>query len=902
MSFFFAPDKDEAKIRGHHKLLTVETLHRLECKACPLDKLASQLKHPKMEPTGSDHPLVYILGEGPGKVEDEEGVQFVGKSGKLLRARIPTEFIGLLRWNNCVRTRPPDNATPGFTEIECCRPSVTRDIAATQPKAIFGFGGVPLKWATGDDGIYKWRGRYLPVKIGNHVCWFFPMLHPAGLLRRRRTNRRTGEMTKSEEELTFERDLARAFSLIEGLPQATIELPHQAPATVPRRATAPRVGKWGLNQGEYAAATFVTGEGGWDDVEIVKQRLKLYSERPATAVDLETASDDRVDGRRSRPFGKNSRILSVAVADAQGAFAFPLKHRETGWSKNQFIEVKNAFVNYLLHAKGIKIAHNLVFELEWCGFFYGLEILRVGRWEDTMAQAYVLDERSGMLSLDNLVLQHFGFRLKGLTRVNRGDLDREPLNSVLTYNALDSLYEYKLYFKQKERLEQEGLESVYRDLHLSRIPTVAITQIFGVEIDYDRVLKFDEKFSNEIKKVRAWISNSKTVEHFKAKTGRTFNPASAGRDVIELYRDILKRPEGKYEDEPGIFKYKVDDETLEKIKTPFSKKLQLFRAVSGNKAKYVDPIHPHSGKCVFQDGLIHPNIHTLFTDTGRTSASFPNEQYWPKRDEGYRELRAEFKSPEDCYLVTSDQGQIEARTIEMAAKDQRYGKYLWDRHDIHGEWAERVAHAYPIRIGGKKFIRDKTVMKTFRTDIKNQWTFPLFFGANAWSVSNYLNIPVDIIDPLVDQFWEEYSGVKDWQIELENFYKKHGYVECLTGRRRRAPISYNELINSPIQGTASDITVDAYTRLSEAAQEMNMWQFQARLEIHDELVFYIPKKTFDRDVEFLADYMLECRHFDFINVPLCIEVSRGPNWYEQEHVMTVFSDDFGKIDRKEHGF
>ena len=240
--------------------------------------------------------------------------------------------------------------------------------------------------------------------------------------------------------------------------------------------------------------------------------------------------------------------------------------------------------------------------------------------------------------------------------------------------------------------------------------------------------------------------------------------------------------------------------------------------------------------------------------------------------------------------------------IEMAAKDQCYGAYLWDRHDIHGEWAERIAHACPARIGGRKFIKDKDTMKEFRTDIKNQWTFPLFFGANLWSVSEYLTIPVSTLEPLVEQFWDEYRGVREWQARLKQFYRENGYVECLTGRRRRAPIQPTELINSPIQGTASDITVDAWTRLSGAVMETGLLQFQARLEIHDELVFAVPKKTFDRDVQLIADYLLECKHFPFINVPLCIEVSRGPNWHEQESVMTLFSDDFGKIDRKECGF
>jgi DNA polymerase I-like protein with 3'-5' exonuclease and polymerase domains len=127
-------------------------------------------------------------------------------------------------------------------------------------------------------------------------------------------------------------------------------------------------------------------------------------------------------------------------------------------------------------------------------------------------------------------------------------------------------------------------------------------------------------------------------------------------------------------------------------------------------------------------------------------------------------------------------------------------------------------------------------------------------------------------------------------------------VETLTGRRRRAPVTYNELINSPIQGTASDITVNAWGRLSRKAHKLDRWQYQARLEVHDELVFQVPKKTFDRDIEFIADHLLECRHFPFINVPLSIEISSGPNWYEQKEVKTLFSDDFGKIDRRECGF
>lgn len=891
----FFPDvaaKNAAPKKTDRWATSVETLHRLECEACPL-KDCKGLKHPNMAPTGAEKPSIYFLGEAPGADEDAQGRQFVGKSGRILRDLVPDELEDEIRWNNCVRTRPPDNRTPTMMEIEACRPSIERDIEAARPKAIFGFGGVPLRWALDEDGIYKWRGRYIPVKIGKHTCWFFPMLHPAGLLRMRRKNKRTGRVIKSEAERTFERDLARAFKLVEKLPLAKVSTPYR---TV-------KPGKRKSSNTEFAGVEFVTGENSAEDVRRIRAWLDKLRDEEIVGIDLETASDEKMGERQTRPFGHGSRILTAALATKQAVLAFPFRHREAKWSSAQLVAVEDAFLDFLLTADCVKVAHNLSFELEWLGNFFGLDIVYSGAWGDTMGQAYVLDERRSMLKLDLLILLCFGFHLKRIVKVNRARLDYEPLEVVLPYNGLDALWTNKLFHRQRARLKQEGLLDVY-EMHIPPVQAAVITQIIGNKIDFACVRAFDKKYSTQLVKLRKWLESSKAAAQYEQKFGQRFKP-SAHDDVIKIFRDIFQRPEGWVEDADGRRKYSCEDSVLKQINTPLARKIQAFRAVSGNKSKYVDPLNPDNpdgGKCIFPDGLLHPNIHIFFTDTGRTSSSFPNEQNWPKRDEDYRDLRSEFVAEEDCYLVAVDQGQVEARTIQMAAKDKRYGKYLWDRHDIHMEWAERLAHAWPRRIGGKKFLKDTTALKAFRYDVKNQWTFPLFFGATDWSVSNYLSMPREVVSPLVDQFWEEFSGVKEWQEELEAFYDRYGYVACLTGRRRRAPISHNELINSPIQGTASDITTKAWSRLSRAAWELDMWRFQAQLEIHDELVFQIPKKTFDRDVEFICDYLLDCEHFDFINVPLCVEVSRGPNWFEQTPVMTLFSDDFGKIDRKQAGF
>ena len=163
----------------------VKMLHELECQACPLANIKIN-RNPDMPASGAKHPLVYCLGEAPGAEEDQKGIQFVGGSGQVLHNelnKLPKLFRESIRYNNVVRTRPHKNETPNQHIIECCRPSVVKDIEETKPKAILGFGNIPLQWVTGVTGIRAWRGRRTPVKVGSHICWYYPIIHPASILR-----------------------------------------------------------------------------------------------------------------------------------------------------------------------------------------------------------------------------------------------------------------------------------------------------------------------------------------------------------------------------------------------------------------------------------------------------------------------------------------------------------------------------------------------------------------------------------------------------------------------------------------------------------------------------------------------------------------------------------------------
>ena len=249
-------------------LNSVALLHKMECRACPLNTT----KGGKIQPTGSETPLVYMLGEAPSSNEVELQEQFVGEPGQLVRAHIPRNLRSRIRFNNIIRSRPPANAAPETVMIEACRPSITKDIERTKPKAIFGFGNFALQWASEFNGVTVWRGRKMPVKIGKHICWFYPMLSPAILLKQRRGG------SASEDERMFQFDLKRAFAEVESLPEAVVHTPVDM-----RRGVE-------ITNG---------------DLSFVRKALDWAVKQPIIGIDYETNG--------LRPYAKGAKILSAAV-------------------------------------------------------------------------------------------------------------------------------------------------------------------------------------------------------------------------------------------------------------------------------------------------------------------------------------------------------------------------------------------------------------------------------------------------------------------------------------------------------------------------------------------------------------------------------------------------------------
>jgi DNA polymerase len=153
-----------------------------EIKSCTLCGLCEK-RTMAVPGEGADHPLVMVIGEGPGADEDRTGRPFVGKAGQLLDKMLAS--IGLYRETNCfianvVKCRPPNNRDPLPEETSACSDYLARQIKILKPKIILSVGRIPTQLLLNtSEGITKLRGRfteYLGIP-------FLPTFHPSALLR-----------------------------------------------------------------------------------------------------------------------------------------------------------------------------------------------------------------------------------------------------------------------------------------------------------------------------------------------------------------------------------------------------------------------------------------------------------------------------------------------------------------------------------------------------------------------------------------------------------------------------------------------------------------------------------------------------------------------------------------------
>jgi len=149
-----------------------------DCTRCKLHKGRNKI----VFGDGSHKAELVFIGEGPGADEDQQGIPFVGRAGKLLTQMI--EAMGLQRKDvyicNVVKCRPPENRAPEPDEVATCSPYLLRQIDVIRPKVIVCLGAVAAKTLLETTrGISQFRGQWLEWRGHKLMATY----HPAYLLR-----------------------------------------------------------------------------------------------------------------------------------------------------------------------------------------------------------------------------------------------------------------------------------------------------------------------------------------------------------------------------------------------------------------------------------------------------------------------------------------------------------------------------------------------------------------------------------------------------------------------------------------------------------------------------------------------------------------------------------------------
>ena len=165
--------------------------------------------------------------------------------------------------------------------------------------------------------------------------------------------------------------------------------------------------------------------------------------------------------------------------------------------------------------------------------------------------------------------------------------------------------------------------------------------------------------------------------------------------------------------------------------------------------------------------------------------------------------------------------------------------------------------------------------------------FGIIYGVSAFGLSQQTDLNRSESKELIETYYATYPKLRSYIHDQVDFARYHGYVTTVLGRRRylkdinsqnavvRGAAERNA-VNAPIQGSAADIIKLAMITIQEKLENEN-WNSKMLLQVHDELVFDVPKDEVDALQTMVKREMENAFSLD---VPLVVDIGIGTNWLE----------------------
>ena len=533
--------------------------------------------------------------------------------------------------------------------------------------------------------------------------------------------------------------------------------------------------------------------------------------------------------------------------------------------RTETLAILEPFKAFFEHTEIEKIGHNLKYDLK---VLKNYELNVNAPLFDTMIAHYLVnpDMRHNMDVLAETYLDYSPQSIteligkKGANQGSMRDVAEEKQTEYAVEDA-DITYQLKDYF-EKEMLAAQTMD-LYKKVELPLVKVLTAMECEGINLDIPFLEELSKNLTVDIQKLEKTIFDA---------AGETFNLASPKQlgpilfDKLKLVDKPKKTKTGQYSTAEDVLSYLAREH-------PIVSDILDWRSLKKLQNTYVDAlpkdINPKTGR-----------VHTIYNQavaaTGRLSSNNPNLQNIPIRTARGQQVRKAFVPRDNQHvLMAADYSQIELRIIAALSKDEGMLTAFLNNEDIHQATAAKVFNV-PL----------EEVTRTQRGNAKTV-NFGIIYGVSAFGLSQQTDLNRTEAKELIDTYYATYPKLRNYIHEQVDIARDNGYVTTVLGRRRylkdinsqnavvRGAAERNA-VNAPIQGSAADIIKLAMIAIQSKLESEN-WKAKMLLQVHDELVFDVPKEEVEALQKMVKNEMENAFSLD---VPLVVDMGIGTNWLE----------------------
>ena len=588
-----------------------------------------------------------------------------------------------------------------------------------------------------------------------------------------------------------------------------------------------------------------------ENEEELRQLCDFFITKESVSIDTETTSTDAISAELVG--------LSFSVEEKKAFYVpIPADYEEA----TKYVQI---FKPLYESDKIMKIGQNIKYDYEVLSR-YGVTLQ--GKMFDTMIAHYLIQPELHH-NMDYMAETLLGYQTihieellgpKGKKQKNMRDLSP---TDIYEYAAEDADITLRLKNVLEPRLKELGVEELFWNIEMPLVRVLADMELNGVCLDTEALQDTSKIFTERMKQYEQEIYKE---------AGEEFNISSPKQvgDILFGKMQIMDKPKktktGQYA-------------TSEEVLAPFAAKHKIvadileWRQVQKLKSTYVDAlpleVNPRTGR-------VHTTYMQTVAATGRLSSNNPNLQNIPIRTERGQRVRKAFIARNDDYvLLSADYSQIELRIIAALSEEHNMIESFLHGEDIHRATAAKVFNVPLEAVTREQRSHAKTV------------NFGIIYGVSAFGLSAQTDLSRSQSKELIDTYYATYPNLRNYIQKQIHFAQEHGYVETVLGRRRYLPDihSRNQVVrgaaernavNAPIQGSAADIIKIAMIRIYDLLQAQQL-QTRMLLQVHDELVFDVPKN----ELEIVKPLIKEAMESAFtLAVPLVADLGIGNNWLD----------------------